>query len=451
MDSQHSKYFLPYQVRWLKDKSKIKISEKSRRIGMTYVQSYEDVEDCVTKAVPAVWFTSADITAAKEYIQYCKNWAKIFNVAAKFLGELVIDEQKGVKVLVLEFQNGTRINALSSNPSQFRSKGGKIVIDEYAFHKDQAQLWKAARPCITWGFPLRILSTHNGKNCKYFQFVDDVKRGKKNWSLHTTTIFTAVEEGLADKILGRNLTKEERQAWIDEERANAGDEATWLEEYCCEPVDEQTAFLTYDMISTCEMDNILRPLAETEGDLYVGMDVARKKHFSVIWVLEKLGTVKYTRAKIELQKMMFKQQREMLYSILEHPKIRRACIDSTGLGMQLAEEAQTAFGKYRVEAVTFNGSVKEEMAYQLLTAFEDREIKIPYEQALREDLHSVRKLVTTSGSIRFDVEASETDGHADRFWALALANHAASSNKGGPIYIASRRKRHMNSELAGYD
>lgn len=449
--AQENQYFLPYQLRWLRDKSKIKISEKSRRIGMTYVQSYEDVEDCITKRVPAVWFTSADITAAKEYIQYCKNWAKVFNVAATFLGEMVIDEAKGVKVLVLEFKNGTRINALSSNPSQFRSKGGKVVIDEFAFHKDQAELWKAARPCITWGFPLRILSTHNGKNCKYFKFVDDVKKGRLNWSLHTTTIFTAVDEGLADKITGRKLTEAERLEWILNEKASAGDEATWLEEYCCEPVDEQTAFLTYDLISTCEMDEILKPLSQIQGDLYVGMDIARKKHFSVIWVLEKLGDVKYTRQKLELLKMPFKDQRAALYEILQHPKVRRCCIDATGLGMQLAEEAQQAFGKYRVEAVTFSGSSKEEMAYQLLTAFEDRSVKIPHEQKLREDLHSVRKITTTAGNIRFDVDSSETDGHADRFWALALANHAAYSNSGGPVFVASRAKRQARRMLHGYD
>ena len=64
-------YFMPYQQRWLDDKSKIKIWEKSRRIGATYVQSYEDVRDCVNRKVPAVWFSSADESAAKEYIDYC--------------------------------------------------------------------------------------------------------------------------------------------------------------------------------------------------------------------------------------------------------------------------------------------------------------------------------------------------------------------------------------------
>ena len=90
-------YFLPYQQRWLDDKSKIKIWEKSRRIGATYVQSYEDVRDCVNRQVPAVWFSSADESAAKEYIDYCEQWVKLFHASAKRIGEVVIDNEKDIK------------------------------------------------------------------------------------------------------------------------------------------------------------------------------------------------------------------------------------------------------------------------------------------------------------------------------------------------------------------
>lgn len=77
------KHFLPYQIRWLNDNSKIKIWEKSRRIGATYVQSFEDVQDCLNKKVPAVWFSSADESAAKEYIDYCEMWVRYFHAIAK--------------------------------------------------------------------------------------------------------------------------------------------------------------------------------------------------------------------------------------------------------------------------------------------------------------------------------------------------------------------------------
>lgn len=236
-----NKYFLPYQQRWLNDNSKVKIWEKSRRIGATYVQSYEDVRDCVSKKVPSVWFSSADESAAKEYILYCEKWTKLFNIAAKPLGNIVIDSEKDIKAFVIEFSNGTKIHALSSNPKGFRSKGGKVILDEFAHHDSQDELWKAARPCVTWGFPLRILSTHNGKNCRYYKFIEQVIKGKLKWSLHTTPIQLAVEEGLVDKIYGRKTTEEEKQNWIQEQREDCFDEYTWLQEYCCEAIDETSS------------------------------------------------------------------------------------------------------------------------------------------------------------------------------------------------------------------
>ena len=61
------------------------------------------------------------------------------------------------------------------------------------------------------------------------------------------------------------------------------------------------------------------------------------------------------------------------------------------------------------------------------------------DDAVREDLHSVRKSVTAAGNVRLDVERTDTDGHADRFWALALAYHAADADK-APLPAPLARK-----------
>lgn len=432
-------YFLPYQQRWLDDKSKIKIWEKSRRIGATYVQSYEDVRDCINKSVPAVWFSSADESAAKEYIDYCEKWVKLFHATAKRLGEVIIDNEKDIKALVIEFSNGTKIHALSSNPKSFRSKGGKVVLDEFAFHNNPEELWKAARPCITWGFPLRILSTHNGQNCLYYKFIDQVLKGKLNWSHHKTPIQLAVSEGLVDKIYQRKTTLQEQEEWMANEKDNCFDEYTWLQEYCCIAVDEASAFLPYDLIATCELEDILRPLEDLKHDFYVGVDIGRLKDLTVIWVLEKIENIKYTRLVIELTKMPFHKQEEILHEILSHKLFRRDCQDDTGIGMQMTENAQVKFGKFRVEGVTFTNRVKEDLAYRLRTEFENKTVFIPSRHEIREDLHSVRRITTTSNNIRFDADRSD-NGHADRFWALALALHAA-DNGSGDIHISTRKRR----------
>jgi phage FluMu gp28-like protein len=57
---------------------------------------------------------------------------------------------------------------------------------------------------------------------------------------------------------------------------------------------------------------------------------------------------------------------------------------------------------------------------------EARTLRIPSSNALRADLRSIKKEVTSAGHLRFAAERSK-GGHADRFWALALALHAAQS------------------------
>jgi len=455
--SETNRYFLPYQKRWLEDDSTVKIWEKSRRIGATYVQSYEDVRDIAVGKYPAVWFSSADKSAALEYILYCQRWAKILNYAATDLGEILLDSERDIKAFSIEFANGRRINALSSNPKGFRSKGGKIVLDEFAWHDNQAELWKSAKPAATWGFPIRILSTHHGKGCLFFKFLERAKQGKLRWSVHTTPIQLAVDEGLVDKITGRPTTAEERKQWLDQCEEDAADQATWLEEYCCEAVDEAPAVIPYDQYVFALQDGILwtstSDLPGDEkviGDLYAGFDVARKRHLSVIWIDEVLGSVAHTRKVIEMPRMKFKDQKAILWPWLAHPNMRRVCIDEGGLGMQLAEEAQDEFGSYCVEKVTFTNAVKAELAYPLKRQLEDRTKLVPDNRIIRDSFHSVKKIITAAGNERFDADETEETGHADHFWAAALCSHAYSGKRSAPVRILTSGYRFSQSMIRGY-
>ena len=418
------KGFLPYQRAWLRSEARVKIWEKSRRIGATWAQSYEDVADCLTKNVPKVYFSSADEEAAKEYIEYCEHWASVLDLAASEIEEEVLDRKEGVTALRISFANGTAIYALSSNPKRFRSKGGKVILDEFAHHADQAGLWKAARPAATWGYPVRILSTHNSKSSLFYKFLKDLEAGKRNWYAQKTDIHEAVAQGLVDRIYGRKTTAAEQKAWLEQERRDCADEEAWLEEYCCKASDEAHSFFTYDLIAGIEEDNVLCALNKTKYDLFVGVDIARRKHLTVIWVWERVARNFFARLVKPLEKAPFRVQREALWKILEHPKVRRCCMDNTGLGMQLTEETQERFGSYKIEAVTFSRRVHEELAYPLRSAAEDKLIRIPEDRKIREDFHSLRKLTTAAGNTRFDTDAAAAT-HADYFWAAALGYCAA--------------------------
>lgn len=429
-------FFLPYQIRYLNDHSRYKIVEKSRRIGGTYMQSYEDVEDVVIKReytpgrpVEKVYFSSKDEDAGKEYIDYCAYWLRVFNAAASKPYEEVIDEKEGITARVIKLKDGQKIHSLSSAPTAFNSKGGKIVWDEAALHKAQIAMWSGAQPAALWGYPIRILSTHKGKKSLFYKFVQDTLRGKTGWALHRIPIQLAVAEGLVDKIFGRPTTDQERQSWLEEVRRNCRLEEIWQEDYCCNPQDSTTAFLPYELLTPVETPGILLPfehLCFLPGELYAGWDVARKKDLSVVHIIQKLGPLRLSRYIHRMEKTRFSIQYEFADKVMSLRNLRRMCIDQSGMGLPVTERCQEKHGTFRVEDVTMTNKVKEDLAVNGKSLIEDRYARIPDEEIIRESFHSIQKEVTTAGYVRFDADRTEEIGHADDFWAWTLALHAVS-------------------------
>jgi len=125
-----------------------------------------------------------------------------------------------------------------------------------------------------------------------------------------------------------------------------------------------------------------------------------------------------------LDRMPFARQEERLYELLALPNLRRCAIDATGIGRQFAERAARKFGERRVEGITLTAPLKEELVYPVLAAFENRAVRIPPVDGVSADLRSIRRECGVGGGLRFTAERGRF-GHADRFWALALALRAA--------------------------
>ena len=106
-------------------------------------------------------------------------------------------------------------------------------------------------------------------------------------------------------------------------------------------------------------------------------------------------------------------------------------------------------GDSRVEGVLFTGPNKLKLATLIKQSFEDRKSRIPMaDEKLRSDLHLVRKIASPTGAPRFDAD-HDANGHADRFWAKALACLAAHGAV-GPVHVASRGQREARSITQGY-
>ena len=58
---------------------------------------------------------------------------------------------------------------------------------------------------------------------------------------------------------------------------------------------------------------------------------------------------------------------------------------------------------------------------------EDKRIEIPADAALRDDLRKPEKIVSPGGRVSIAATRDAATGHADHFWAIALALRAGGS------------------------
>jgi len=433
-------FMLPYQERWIKDTAIMKLMEKSRRVGISYGSAYEDVRRHSRKANRLqTWVSSRDELTARQYVRDCMAFAKILNTAANDLGERILTDDKGRShsVHVIDFANGHPLHSLSSNPDAFAGRGGYVKLDEFALRKDPALVYSIASPTIDWGGALAIISTHRSSANYFNTLIREIreKNNPKGFSLHRVTLQDALDQGFLWKLQSK-LPPGDPRLEMDEadyynyQRARARDEETFQQEYMCVPADDAAAFLEYSLLDAAAYPPDTQWAwtledARASGDpLHLGIDIGRKHDLTSATAIQTIAGRHFTRLRLDLKNIPFSQQEALLYPWMEIAT--RTCIDNTGLGMQFAERAQERFGKYRIEAVTFTSGTKEALAYPLRSVFEDQSIRIPFEDdALISDLRAIRKTTTAAGNIRFDADRGP-DGHADRFWSLALALHAAS-------------------------
>ena len=408
----------PYQQAWIADESRFKIGLWCRQSGKSFATALEAALDAVQSGKTWVLLSSGE-RQSKELMEKVRMHLQAMQVACSSLQEDFFADSS-TRQLSVELGNRARIIGLPANPNTARGFSAHVLLDEFAFHRDSRLIWTALFPTISRGYKLRVVSTPQGKSNQFYSLYT----GDNDFSKHLTDIYAAVEQGLPVD--------------IDQLRKGLDDPDAWAQEYECKFVDEATAYLTYDLIAACESDQatLNALLTDAPGEYYLGIDIGRKKDLTVLWIVERLGDVYITRAVETLDRVPYSMQVEHMAKIIRACRCRRVCVDATGMGGPLAESLQERFGTAAVEAVTFTGAVKSDLATRTRRLFEDRRVRIPVDAKIRNDLHSVKKTVTAAGNIRFDAERT-ADGHADRFWALSLALMAGDEGTETPMcYVA---------------
>lgn len=421
-------HFLPYQRAWIEDRSRFKIGMFARQTGKTFTTGGECADDCFRawaedRRARWVILSRGERQAAEMMSEVIKPFTKalyeVYNTLVKggepsfHEGEFRAPQASGpdavYKQLEVRFPNGSRITALPANPDTARGFSANVILDEFAFHAKSREIWAALFPVISkTGLKLRVISTPNGKGNKFYELMtaeDTV------WSRHVIDIHEAVRQGL------------DRD--IDMLRRGMADEDAWAQEYELQWLDEASAWLDYDLISAAEHPAAGLPGLYQGGPCFVGVDIAARRDLFVIWVLEAVGDVLWTREIIARRRVSFAEQDQLLDDVMRRYRVVRAGMDQTGMGEKPVEDAQRRHGASRVEGVLFTPANRLDLATALKEAMQDRRARIPAgDPVLRADLHAIKSQVGLTGQRRL-VADSETDGHADRFWAAALAVAAA--------------------------
>ena len=476
---------LPYQGRWVADRSRVKVWEKSRRIGASYGEAFDSVmEAALTREAggQSTYYLSYNKEMTQQFIKDCAFWAKTLNQAAGEMEEVVLkDEDKDITVYRIRFASGFDIWGLPSEARSLRSKQGRVIIDEAAFVDDLKDLLKAANALLMWGGSVRIISTHNGDDNPFNELIQDIRAGKKNYSLHRTTLDEALGDGLYRRICqvtGQDWAQGLEDQWRGALIADYGDGAD--EELFCIPASGTGAYLTRNMIESvmdpsipvirweppakdfvdwpldramretrdwCE-ENLGLLLAAADPGLrsYLGQDFGRSGDLSVLQPAQEAANLDLkTLFVLELRNCPFRTQRQILFYILDRlPRFSRAAMDARGNGQALAEEARQEYGASRVEEVMLSETWYRENMPKLKAQFEDRTWNLPKDSLILDDY---RALKVVRGVARVPDARTQDQGgkrHGDAAIAGAMLVHAVKLD-GGPVEYAYHPVRRENT------
>src|SRR5260370_2949565 len=87
---------LPYQRRWIGDQSQVKVSEKSRRIGITWTEAADRALGAATTGRAGLdgWYIGYNNDLALGFIEAAARCARRFNHAPHKIAELALDHTR---------------------------------------------------------------------------------------------------------------------------------------------------------------------------------------------------------------------------------------------------------------------------------------------------------------------------------------------------------------------
>ena len=388
-----------YQEAIAKDNSDHIVINKARQTGISTSTVMDAIYRCIIKPGHTVTFVSARQDQAEILINRARQM--IANVRKPFTIKLVKNQSS-----LLEFKNGSRLKAVSANPSATRGITGDLVLDEFAHvPNDKAILEAALQTTVRGGLKIRMLSTPRGRQNMFYDIEQNAKNNENSpWSYHEIYCKECPD--------------------LDEERvmSRCPTHEIYLQEYCCTFVDEATAMFTFKLLDS-RTDNSLEMFSlnhfvGSSNPIFIGIDPGEKVNDTGFTIAERVGRqwfIRYVLAE-KMSKDRLVEYTKSWYRAVHPLKIY---VDENGMGAPFVADLQKELGKVLVEGIFFSNTNKERLIYNLLGLFESGTITIPEDEDLKAQLHAVRRETTKNGSTRYSGKA--LGGSDDLVWSTALA------------------------------
>ena len=419
----------PYQRRFLADRSKYRWVIKARQVGYSFLFAVEALVRCHARRNFTAILVSYNLQDAVEKIKIARDLYE--EMDGPFRKRLVNDSK--TELVFESIGSGRRGRSrIVSVPSKApRGKHGTVYLDELAHYQDAksvysgttatimrsaGQLTAASTPLGRRGVFWEVASREGGRFGHYSrQFVP--------WwtcSFFARDLARAVGEapGLSTEERVRRFGSDALRAQLD-----SLERLQFQQELECSFVAERASFYPYDLVLGCMSDDIAlaadwTDVPRPEGRLIAGFDVGRMRDRSELALFEQKGERLVCRALRRFELMPFASQEAELRRLLDVLPIARLSLDSGGIGMHLAENLCRDYPQ--VVAETFGTESKERWATDFKIALQRRDVDLPLDRELLSEIHSIERRQNASGRLSFDAQGN-VQGHADRFWAIALA------------------------------
>jgi hypothetical protein len=341
------------------------------------------------------------------------------------------------------------LSRIISHPSKApRGKKGDVVLDELAHYVADREVYRGSTAVILRSAnQLTGCSTPLGRRGVFWEIAtEELRRYPHHWrqqvpwwlcSFFCTDVKAATREAPA-------LSTEERVARFANDKLLEQFDSLSVDDFQAEFevafVDESYSYYPYDLILPCTHEDLrlaedVAGIAKPKGRLVAGFDVGRTRDRSELSVFDEVDgefTCVYLRS---FGQVAFAEQEGELRRLLNTVPIARLSIDRTGIGMNLAENLEREFPQ--VVAENFTNETKERWATDLKILLQRRAIRLPRHRDIVAQIHSIKRRVLASGKVSFDAEKTRS-GHADKFWAIALACQKERTPGREPVEIGVR-------------